>query len=230
MAITNRNIAADANIDLSKINLAGGQRAMWEDFDETPSSTNIADLYGFDAHVSGGTALVSNTVNSCGALLTTGGAFKSMIFGGGRWSAARGCKLSVRINSLNVATSMFLLMGWTDDAGVTGVDAPTTGTPDMASFMYSSVDSANWRFRSSTGAANTDTQTGIAVSTGVTTVSIELNSTGGIVAKINDDTVGEAIGAVTTGKTDWHPYVRLLGGAAANLVNIDTIAVSESRT
>ena len=82
MAITNRNIAADANIDLSKINLAGGRRAMWEDFDETPSSTNIADLYGFDAHLSGGTALVSNTVNSCGALLTTGGAFKSMIFGG----------------------------------------------------------------------------------------------------------------------------------------------------
>ena len=227
--ITNRNIAADADIDLSKINLVGGQRAMWEDFDET-ATTAIQDLYGFDAHISGGTALVSNTVNSCGALLTTGGAFKSMIFGGGRWSAARGCKLSVRINSLNVATSMDLLIGLTDDAGVSGVDAPVTSTPDMAAFHYLTATSASWRFRSSTGTADTNTQLGTAVSTGITTISIELNSTGGIVAKINDDTVGEAIGAVTTGKTDWHPFVRLLGGAAANLVNIDSISVSESRT
>ena len=228
--IKNRNIAADANIDLSKINLTGGERALWEDFDET-GTTNIADLYGFDAHLSGGTAQVSNAVNSCGALVTTGGSnWKSMIFGGGRWSAAKNCKLVVRLNSLTVATSMFLLAGWTDDAGVGDVDAPVTGTPDMAAFMYSSVDSANWRFRSSTGAANTDTQLGTSVSTGVTTLTVELNSAGGIIAKINDTKVGESIGSVTTGKTDWHPFVRLLGGAASNIVNIDSISISESRT
>ena len=44
MGIKNLNVAKNADIDLSKLNLLDGKRAFWEDFDEV-AATNITRLY-----------------------------------------------------------------------------------------------------------------------------------------------------------------------------------------
>ena len=213
MAIKNHNIAKDAKIDISKLNRIDGVRTHYTDFDDD-DVMSLSSEYGFQTVTDGGEAK-SGVINSCGHLQSKGGNRKVILRASNMWSVAKNPKFEVLINSMTRdSQTIFLLIGWTDADGVVNIDAPTTAN-DIACFMWSSADSANWRFRTNDQTGNTDTQLGTAVATTTSTkLSIELTPAGGVIAYINDTRVAESIGNVATGGTEWVPFVRLHGNTS----------------
>jgi len=228
--ITNRNIAADADIDLSKLNLISGQRTFWEDFDADPA-TAINDLYGFSTAVaSGGTATCANT--SLGLLNGPTNNDKALAFVSARWHGNRGCKMSARVTTVSSLAAINVQIGWGDDAAMV-IDGPVDDQ-DWALFEFrAGTADGQWRLGSRiTGAAAVFVNTGITVASAtIYNISVELTTTGTVIGKINDDTFQSAAGAVKTGATDWHPFARIsVSAAGGKLLAFDTFSASESRT
>ena len=243
MGIKNRNIASDANIDLSKINLTSGKRTFYEDFDEAVDVT-ANNIYGFDEKAGSG-ATAKTLVNSYMQLKTDGNNEAILIYQASTWTGAREPEMACRIQTYSAVTNVNFQIGWAEAGAISGGVMDVLGNKDWAFLEFgagagSSLGTTGGDFvlRSKTFAVAVATTTADdAVAVEASTIyncSVKITANGGIIAKVGNTTIRKS-GAVPSGNTDWQPFVRLANdvGAEAHYdqtLNIDTFFVSEDRS
>jgi hypothetical protein len=234
MGIKNRNIAADAKIDLSKLNLLDGKRTLWEDFDEELNFAG-AGLYGF------GTQETASGVARCDAasnLHVDAPANADIILwhGSAMWASARDCVMGVRLVDVESIGNVNFQIGWADSAAVAvgSGSGPVMDAHDYGYVIFDHNESANLRLATNiagVGPVRVDTGLVAAAGTTIYDITVKIGPTGVVTASINDDVFKSVSGAVKTGATDWHPFVRVHANGAVNKsIKIDTFYVEQSRT
>jgi hypothetical protein len=228
--ISNRNIAADANIDLSKLNLLDGQRALWEDFDEA-AGTDCANLYGLDKIVAA-TGIVTCIVPSLGILNAQANNDKVLLLGANAWRDARNCTMSTRVVSVSSLADVNIQIGWGDAAAMV-IDGPVADQDWAYLEFRAGTNGGRWRLGTRiTGAAAVYVDSGVPAVTAATiyNISVHLLPGGSVVAKINDVTIRSADGAIKSAASDWRPFARISASApGGKVLSLDTFAVHESR-
>jgi hypothetical protein len=243
MAIKNRNIAADANIDFSKINLTSGKRTFHEDFDEKAGVSADA-FYGFDVKTAGSPTHVS-LVNSHMELATDGNNEVVMMYQASTWTGAREPEMACRIQTFSAITNVNFQIGWAEATAISGGVADVLGDKDWAYLEFGAgagssngTTGGDFVLNSKTaGVTAVTTLADDAVEVAASTIyncSVKITATGGIVAKVGDTTIRKS-GAVPSGNTDWQPFIRVAmdPGATAHYVqklNVDTFFVTEDRS
>lgn len=241
--IKNRNIAADANIDISKLNLVDGRRTFWEDFDD--SGIAGTDFYGLqtkwstEAHTDftsqdGSTIKLGTKQNNAGIMLATTST----------WTGSREPMIEVRFTTPANITGMDFQIGFAEKAAVSGGVADVYGGKDWGYLEFSTGGAGGstsnkfvLRTRTEGSAAATVTNLNLKDVAASTTyvVSVKITADGGLVANVGDNgTFTADTGSVPSGNTDWQAFVRVgsraaPGQATADLA-VDTIKVSEARS
>ena len=243
MGIKNRNIASDANIDLSKINLTSGKRTFYEDFDEKVD-VDANDIYGFDIkHANNATA--KTLVHSYMQLKTDGNNEVIMLYQAATWTGAREPEMACRIQTYSAVTNQNFQIGWAEATAIAGGVADVVGGKDWAYLEFgagagSTNGTTGGDFVLNTRTAGSDkvtTTADDAVAVEASTIyncSVKITANGGIVAKVGNTTIRKS-GAVPSGNTDWQPFVRLAmdpdaGAHFDQALNIDTFFVTEDRS
>jgi hypothetical protein len=235
MGIKNRNIAANAKIDVSKLNLLDGDRVLWEDFDEKDDVAGDA-LYGFSTTlVATGTAKCDEASNlhlDCPA-----NADKVLWFNDAAWTPDRNCIMGVRLVEVESIATVNFQIGWADSQAiaVAATDGPVMDAHDYGYVIFDHNESANFRLATNVGGVGpvrVDTGIGAAAGTVAHNITVQITPTGTVIAKIGGTTVrSTAAGTVKTGTSDWHPFVRIhANGAVSKSIKIDTFYASQSRT
>ncbi len=229
--ISNRNIAADANIDLSKLNLLDGQRALWEDFDEA-AGTDCANLYGLDRISATGTSIATCITPSFGVLNAQNNNDKVLLFGANSWHDARNCTMSARVANVSSLAAVNIQIGWGDAAAMV-IDGPVADQDWAYLEFRAGTNDGRWRLGTRiTGAPAVYVDSGVPAVTSSTiyNISVHLLPGGSVVAKINDVTIRSADGAIKSAASDWRPFARISASApGGKVLSLDTFAVHESR-
>ena len=233
--IKNRNIAADANIDLSKINLISGQRTLWEDFDEEMNFVG-ANLYGFGKQETAtGVALCDGASNLHVDAPASGDIILWM--GSAMWASGRDCTMGVRLVEVESIAAVNFQIGWADSAavGVSSGSGPVMDAHDYGYVIFDSGESPNLRLATNVGGVGpVRVDTGILAAAGsaIHDITVNINPAGTVTATIGGNVFKSTVaGAVKTGATDWHPFVRVHANGATNKsIKIDTFYVEQSRT
>ena len=236
MPIKNRNIGKGAAIDLAKLEWAG-TRLHYEDFDDDTAG-DVDNFYGLEKVVDGGTAAVSTAINSCLVLTSAGGNRKAVVGGSNQWSSDRDCRFDANLSTIFLDSQRVnVKIGFVDVAGARDKDADgAAGSDNSAFFMYDSGDTGStttWQFRvvNAAGTQTVDTERTVVTSSTPQKLSVELQESGDVVAKIDGVQISNALNKVRTSRTDWVPFVRLAGETSnSQTVNIDSWSTQEDRS
>ena len=231
MGIKNLNVAKNADIDLSKLNLLDGKRAFWEDFDEG-AATTITSLYGFSQIVAAtGAATCVNP--SLGKLDCPNNNDKVLIFGGSQWHSDRNCKMTTRVTAITSLASVNMQFGWGDNAAMV-IDGPVSDHDWAYLEFRAGTNDGKWLLNTRiAGSAAVAVDTGIPVASAtIYNLSVELLPSGRVIAKVNGDIVQSgSSAAIKTGAADWQPFARISASAGGGkFTTLDTFAVYENRT
>jgi hypothetical protein len=233
--IKNRNIAADANIDLSKINLISGQRTLWEDFDEEMNFDG-ANLYGFGKVVKNSGVAVCDASSNLHADAPAN-ADVILWYGSAMWATARDCTMGVRLVEVESNALVNFQIGWTDSAAIAVAEGagPIMDAHDYGYVIFDTNESPNFRLATNVagvGPVRVDTGIVVAAGSAIHDITVKINPAGTVTATIGDNVFKSTVaGAVKTGATDWHPFVRVHANGATNKsIKIDTFKVEQSRT
>lgn len=247
MGIKNRNIAADANIDLSKINLTSGKRTFYEDFDDYDqidgAGIDLDAIYGFD-YKKGGTATHATTMDSHMSLAL--GANNSVVsmFQASTWTGAREPEMACRIKTPADITNVNIQIGWAERAAAVGGADDVLGNKDWAYLEFGAgtgssngTTSGDFVLNSKTldvAVATTTADDAVAVEAStIYNCSVKITANGGIIAKVGNTTIRKS-GAVPSGNTDWTPFIRMDNDPAAadtgQTLLVDTFFVTEDRS
>lgn len=243
MAIKNRNIAADAKIDLSKINLVTGKRTFYEDFDDTTEAGGALNLdasaiYGFDKAVKNTPTCIVQR-DSTVLLDSDADGDVIMLYQTSDWSVSKEPEMAVRIKDIESLDNCILQFGWTE-----GNDA--FAAPD-ANAVAGDKDKAYVEFRGTGGSFEDDwvlytqnnsaagAETGVSFGFGAATgtayeIRVKLTSGGGVHASVDNTTRYASSAAVPKTLTDMRPFVRVNANGAAASLKLDTFFVSENRS
>ena len=244
--IKNRNIAAEANIDLSKRSLVDGRRTFWEDFDDYDGSGTDADnIYGL-GKAGTGTAATNQSSFLLLEVQTEGNV--EQVFMESTWTGAAEPRLEVRFKTGPSLANTSFQIGWAENVAITGGANDCIGNKDWAYLELSTGNGAavsngadtsgKFVLRSRTAgdsASGTVTNTNVADVAVDTTysVSVQILSGGGVLAKVGKDVLKTASAVVPTGNTDWRPFLRIRkdadSGSGDRVLLIDTMKVSEDR-
>lgn len=237
MGIKNRNIAADAKIDLSKLNLLDGKRTLWEDFEELLNFDG-AGLYGFGTTTNDPPATGVARCDAASNLHVDAPANADVILwhGSAMWASARDCVMGVRLVDVESIGAVNFQIGWADSAAaaLAGGAGPVMDAHDYGYVIFDHSESANFRLATNVagvGPVRVDTGLVAAAGTTIYDITVKIGPTGVVTASINDNVFRSVSGAVKTGATDWHPFVRVHANGAVNKsIKIDTFYVEQSRT
>ena len=238
--IKNRNIAADAKIDVSKLNLVDGRRTFWEDFDD--SGIPGTDFYGFQTKTGGSVVHVSQDASTM-KLGTTANNSGVMLATTSTWTGSREPTLEVRFTTPADISGMDFQIGFAEQTAVSGGVADVYGGKDWGYLEFSTGGAGGstsnkfaLRTRTAGSAAATvtsDNLKDVAASTRYV-VSVKITADGGIVAKVGEGVFTANTNSVPSGNTDWQAFVRVGSRAAPGTTTadllVDTFKLSEARS
>ena len=240
--IKNRNIAADAKIDVSKLDFITGKRVFFEDFNDDGGGAlvGIDDNFAFNiTKTNTPTALVQ----SDGTVYLDADADGDIlcVFQASTWSTAKNPVMRCRIKIADTLDNNILQFGWCEGDGTTLPVGNPPADKDKAFIEYRGTGGSNpdvWVMRTNNntdGGAETTTVSaqGAALDTWYN-IEVALGEGGGAIGKITGGLEQTFISAPEAGTavptlTDWKPFIRVNANGAAASVYLDSFMVYEDR-